>query len=201
MTVPSDPIQPAAQARPGTVTTSGYLLVAIGLLSFVGVATALASYPTIHSAFVDVYKGTAAEGSADAVALLTSGLTIATSVLFGIGALILAPLVLKGKQPARIITWVVAGLLICCQGGGLASSGLSGASFGQSGTTNGIDMQELQRRLVDDLPNWVRPTELAVGGIMVILGIVVVILLALPASHPFFRKQQAQWAPPAYPTV
>jgi hypothetical protein len=204
MTVPSDPIQPgvpAQRTRPGTVTAAGYLLIVIGLLSLVGVITALASYSTIHDAFVDVYKGTPAEDSAGAIAMVTSGVTIAISVLFGIGAFVLAPLVLKGKQAARIITWVVAGLLLCCQGGSLAGSGLSGSSFGQS-NTNGVDTQELSRRLVDDLPDWVRPVELSTSAVMLIVGIVVAILLALPASHPFFRKQPIQeWTPPAYPTV
>jgi xanthine/uracil permease len=123
-------------------------------------------------------------------------------VLFGGGAMVLAPLILRGKQPARIITWVLCGLVICCQGAGLASSGMSGASFGQT-NTQGVDAEELQRRLTEGVPDWVRPAELASGGLMVVLALVVVIMLALPASHPFFRKQppEQQWTPPAYPTV
>jgi hypothetical protein len=203
MTVPSDPIQPGAPApkvRPGSVTASGYALIVIGVLSLVGVVTALGSYSTFHDAFSDAYKGTPMENSSDVLSIVTVAITIATSVLFAVAGWVLGPLVLRGKQPARIISWVVCGLLFCCQGGGLVSSGFSGASFGQS-NTNGVDVEELQRRLVDDLPGWVRPAELASGAVMLVLAIVVIVLLALPSSHPFFRKQAEQWAPPAYPTV
>jgi hypothetical protein len=201
MTVPSDPITPgssfqppAARMRPGTVTTAGYLLIGIALLSLVGLITALASYPTIRDVYAEVYKGTPMEQSSGAVAIATLAVSIISVLLFGVGTAVLAPFVLKGKQPARIIAWVLCGLVICCQGGSLASSGVSSASFGQSRTANGVDVQQF-------LPGWVRPVELASGGVLVVLAIAVVILLALPASHPFFRKQPEQWAPPAYPTV
>jgi hypothetical protein len=209
MTVPSDPIQPATAfpdparpQRPGTVTISGYLLIGIALVSLLGVVTALASYPTVRDVFTEAYKGTAMENSAGAVAIATLIIGILSVLLFGVGAAVLAPLVLKGKQPARIITWVLCGLLICCQGGGLASSGFSGASFGQSGSANGVDMEQVQKQLNDGLADWIRPVELVSGGLLLVLAVAVIVLLTLPASHPFFRKQQEQqWAPPAYPTV
>jgi hypothetical protein len=208
MTVPSDPITPgssfqppAARMRPGTVTTAGYLLIGIALLSLVGLITALASYPTIRDVYAEVYKGTPMEQSSGAVAIATLAVSIISVLLFGVGTAVLAPFVLKGKQPARIIAWVLCGLVICCQGGSLASSGVNSASFGQSRTANGVDVQQLQKQLIESLPGWVRPVELASGGVLVVLAIAVVILLALPASHPFFRKQPEQWAPPAYPTV
>jgi hypothetical protein len=208
MTVPSDPIHPAssfpapaARTRPGTVTAAGYLLFGMALLSLVGLITALASYPTIRDVYADAYKGTPMENSSGAIAIATLAVSIVTVLLFGVGTAILTPFVLKGKQPARIIAWVLCGLVACCQVGGLASSALSGASFTRSGTTNGVDVQQVQKQLTESLPDWVRPVELASGGLLVVLAIVAAVLLALPASHPFFRKQPEQWAPPAYPTV
>lgn len=209
MTVPSDPFQaapavsePPRPVRPGTVTISGYLLIGIAVVSLLGIVTGLASYSTIRDVFAEAYKGTPMEDSAGAIAIASLVVGILSVLVFGIGAVVLAPLVLKGKQPARIITWVLCGLLVCCQGGGLASSGFSGASFGQSGSANGVDMEQVQKQLSDGLADWIRPVELLSGGLLLVLAIAVIILLALPASHPFFRKQQVeQWTPPAYPTV
>lgn len=208
MTVPSDPTPPALsfqppapRTRPGTVTTAGYLLIAIALLSLVGLATAIASYPTIREVYTEMYQGTAAEGSADVLAIAALATSIVFVLLFGIGSAILVPLVLKGKQAARIITWVLCGLVICCRGGSLAGSGLAGALAGQSKTANGVDPQQLQKQLIESLPDWIQPVELITGGLLVVLAIVVIILLAMPASNSFFRKQPEQWVPPAYPTV
>jgi hypothetical protein len=211
MTVPSDPsrppsypvgpIQPVERpARPSTVTTAGYLLIGIAILSLVGLITALASYPTVRDVYAQAYKGTPMESSSDALAVVFLVVSIVSVLLFGGGAAVLAPLVLKGKQAARIITWVLTGLVVCCQGGGLASSGISTSTFGR-GNTNGVDMQQVQKQLTEGLPDWIRPVQLASGALLVILAIVVIILLALPSSHPYFRKQPEQWAPPAYPTV
>ena len=58
-----------------------------------------------------------------------------------------------------------------------------------------------QKQLSDGLAGWIRPVELASGGLLLLMAVAVIVLLALPASHPFFRKQQEQWAPPSYPTV
>jgi hypothetical protein len=201
MTVPSESFQPPAQTRPGTVTGAGYALIGIAVLSVIGLITAVASYPTVRDVFADAYKGTAAEGSSGVVAAITLITGIVGVLLFGGGAAVLAPLVLKGKQAARVVAWVLCGLVICCQGGGLASSGISTGSFGQSSTSNGVDMAKVQQQLSDSLPGWIRPAELVSGGLLVVLAIVVVVLLALPASHPWFRKQPEQWTPPAYPTV
>jgi xanthine/uracil permease len=211
MTVPSDPpspIQPGTPAqpagrpeRPTTVTLAGYLLIGIAVLQVIGLITALASYPTIRDVFTEAYKGTAMADSAGVIAAVSLVTGILGVLLFGGGAAVLAPLVLKGKQAARIITWVLTGLVVCCQGGTLASSGVNTASFSQGSNTNGVDMAKLQQQLTDSLPSWVHPVELATGGLLVVLAIAVIILLALPASHPYFRKQPEQWAPPSYPTV
>jgi hypothetical protein len=201
MTVPSDSFQTPTRVRPGTVTTSGYLLFGIGLVSLLGLVTALASYPTIRDVFASAYKGTPVEKSSGTVAVFALVASIVPALFFGIGAVILAPLVLKGRQPARIITWVLCGLLACCQAVGVAGSGINAGTFGQSGTTNGVDPQAVARQLADSLPGWVRPTQIATAALLLIFAIVVVVLLALPASNAFFRKQPEQWAPPAYPTV
>lgn len=200
MTVPSDSYETPGRTRPGSVTAAGYLLFAIALVSLLGLVTGLASYPTIRDVFAADYKGTTMESSSGVIALVALITAIITVLIFGGGAVILAPFVLKGRQPARIITWVLCGLLVCCQGSSVASSGLNTGSFGR-GTTNGPDPQVVAQHLADNLPAWIRPTEIATGALLALLAIVVIVLLALPASHPFFRKQAEQWTPPAYPTV
>jgi hypothetical protein len=202
MTVPSDPNQAQVRTRPGTVTTSGYLLFVVALLEVVALIVSLASLPTIKSVMEQAYKGTPAENATGFITGIAIGSAVVTVLIFGVGPLILAPLVLKGRQPARIVTWVLCGLLVCCQGAGVAGSGINtSAMSGQN--TNGVDSAAVAKQLQDSLPDWIRPTQVTVGALLAVIGLVVVILLALPASNAFFRKQPEQWAPPAppYPNV
>jgi hypothetical protein len=65
------------------------------------------------------------------------------------------------------------------------------------GGGNGIDAKALQRNLEDALPGWYMPVSLVLGVISLLAVIGVIVLLALPQSHPFFRKDTTpDWEPP-----
>jgi hypothetical protein len=68
--------------------------------------------------------------------------------------------------------------------------------FGAGNNANGPDPAEVQRRLEAGLPGWYNPitTTLSVISLLALLG--ALILLALPASNPFFRKRTAAEEPP-----
>jgi hypothetical protein len=186
--------------RPGVVTLAGYLLFLLAGLQIANLVVSLATMSTMRSVFEEAYRGTNLEGSASTIVALTVGVTAFLAVLFGIGFIVLGVLDLKGKQPARIVTWVVAGLMLCCLSGSLASNGI-GASFGRT-SANGVDMGEVQRKITEGMPDWVQPTQLGVGLLQILSALAVIVLLALPAANAYFRRRpQQEWTPPAYPNV
>lgn len=186
---------PAPRSRPTIVTVAAYLLYAVAVLQVINAIAAFATYSTLRDAIQNAYAGTELEGSEGLVA----GVAVAGGVvnlLLGLGFVALGYFDSKGKNPARIVTWVVGGISLCCLGLGLGSNALVGTvNTDTSGTTS----DEVQRRVNDALPGWYNgvTTTLSVLGLLVILA--VVILLALPASNEYFRKPAANgWNPP-YP--
>jgi hypothetical protein len=147
------------------------------------------------------YAGTGAEGAEGfVVGFLVAGGVI--GLIIGVGFAVLSFFNSKGKNPSRIVTWVIGGLSLCCLGAGLGSNALFSGM--DTGTTTGPSQDEVARRMEEATPSWYTPTTtaLTVIGLLAILG--AVILLALPASNDFFRKPVAGgWDPyqqqPPYP--
>ncbi|WBB48190.1 hypothetical protein O3597_24280 [Verrucosispora sp. WMMA2044] len=201
-----DPQNTPARSRPGVVTISTYLLLLFAICQLIGVVISLTTIGTVRDVMEDAYRDSTVEGAqnvADIVVLVSVGtaifLLVAAFALFGLGLLNL-----RGKNGARIATWIVGGILFCCTGFGQLS-GFAG-SMGTPGDTSG-DMpsgEEIQRRLEDALPSWTTPVTILLGVISLISLLVALILLALPKANEFFRKPTQQWEPPtpggAYPS-
>jgi hypothetical protein len=197
----ADPTYPAAPARPGSVTISSYLLYLYAALGLIGVAVNLSQIGTMSDVYREAYEGTDAEGF-EAFYTGSSVVVAVISLLFAAAFVVLAIFNNRGKNPSRIVTWVLGGISLCCGGVGLAGSAL-GSSFGAPSDSDLPSASEIQQRLDDALPGWYMPVSviLTVLGLLVLLG--AIILLALPASNAFFRRQPAGWEPPvpgsAYP--
>jgi len=190
---------PQATVRPSTVTTAVYLLYVYVVLQVIGAIVALASYASFRDAYTEAFRGTSVENSAGVLATVTAVGAVGGAVIFGGGFLVLAILDGKGKNVARIITWVVAGLAVCDAGYGLISTATGGMSIGRT-SAQGPSPEEMQRILKAHLPSWYLPTTLTLGVIEALILILVIVLLALPASNAFFRKQPVQtWEPPVPP--
>lgn len=204
MTLPPPPpvavVEPERPPRPAVVTTAGFLLYLLAALQVIGLLVSIPTYQAMGDVFPEVYKGTPMEDSAGAIMGVAIGFGALIVVIFAAGFITLGILDLKGKQPARIITWVMAGLLLCCAGAGAATGG-SGMSFSGQSTSNGVDPEELQRQLEAATPGWVQPVSISLSALQALIALAVVILLALPAANAYFRKPapNAGWAPP-YPT-
>jgi hypothetical protein len=202
---PMNPVPPAARARPSTVTISSALLVLVGVLELTSAAIGFSVMGKMADALNRIYAGTELEGSGDFLAgLLVAGGAVFGLVL-GIGLAILAIFNNKGKNPSRITTWAVGGLLLCCSGFGVISS-ISGASLnfgnGGAGGADLPDQQEVNKAVQDALPSWYTPVSVTVAVLVVLALMGALILLALPPSNEYFRKPVAAWQPPAptYPT-
>ncbi|MEQ4300735.1 hypothetical protein ABNF97_04955 [Plantactinospora sp. B6F1] len=198
----SEPANPASTARPrpGTVTIATYLLYLTAAMLAVTAAVGFATLGAISTAFRDAYAGTAAEG-AEGFAVAVTAFGAVLQLLIAIGLVVLGVLNNQGRNAARIATWVVGGIGVCCTGLGLAGTATSGMSTG--GAEDLPDTAEIQRRLEAEVPSWSEPvtTVLSIIALLALLGAIV--LLALPASNEFFRKQPPGWEPPvpgaAYP--
>lgn len=183
-----------ARVRPAVVTISSYLLIFYAVLSVLALIVALTTLGTIQDVYRDAFAGTDAEG-AEGVAVAVSVGAGVISLLFAVGLVVLALLNMRGKNGARITTWVLGGIAVCCSGLGLAGTAAGNAMGGQS-SGNGPSQDEINRRLDEALPSWYEPvnTLLAVLGLIVL--VTALILLALPKANEFFRKPQQAWEPP-----
>lgn len=206
MSYTTPPSTPAAPARPGTVSLATTLLYLLGLLSLVSVGLAVytASFydaDTVAQIYRDAgAPSDVAEAAGASAQIGAYAFGAGLQLLIGVVYLILAVFVGKGKQWARITTWVWAGLFgICCGIGALAGTAFSGALTGLGGGAGGIDQAKVTEEMEQLLPSWLTPVSMVLGIISLLAAIAVVVLLALPPSHPFFRKPEPQWTPPTYP--
>ncbi|MFY1674211.1 hypothetical protein ACN27G_30405 [Plantactinospora sp. WMMB334] len=195
---------PTARPRPSTVTYASYLLYLAAALIVVTAAVSFATLGTISTIFEEEYAGTSLEGAEGFIV----GATVFSAVLqllIAIGLVVLGLLNAQGRNGARIATWVVAGLGVCCSGLGVGGSAFSGMGAGTGSAGDVPDAAEVQRRLEAELPSWSEPVSMICSVIALLALIAAIILLALPASNEFFRKQPAGAEPPlpggAYPAA
>ncbi|MFF5231118.1 hypothetical protein [Dactylosporangium sp. NPDC000521] len=185
------------RARPSTVNLAVYLLYAAAGIELINTILSL------------VYAGALADGMEKANAGIPNqnagigaGTSSAVSAIFGI--LIIVVLVLlavfigKGKQIARILTWVFGGIVACCSLGGFAFT-LAGETLWEQARKqepNRPTWDRYNELLYSEVPGWFQPVTTVLGILLILAILAVIVLLALPASHPYFRKVEPQWEPP-----
>jgi hypothetical protein len=190
---------PGQRRRPATVTAASALLYLVG---FIELASVIVSILSIGEVLTIIDEEFAGEPEADLISTVTTwslGVSIASAVLFAAGAVVLGLLVGKGKNPARIVTWVLAGIGVLCYGCGLAGSAVSSSLQNMSGAASDPQAEEVQRRVTEAIPAW-QPAVSTIASVIVLLAfLAVIILLALPVSNDFFRREQEVWVPPTWP--
>jgi hypothetical protein len=174
---------PGPKARPGEVSVAAAMLFACAGIHAVQLLVDIAQIPTMRR---ELEASTAeAEALPFAFAQGTMVVTIVVSIVItaalAAGLAVLGALVAKGKQPARVMTWVVAGLLVLCTGLGLALNGYLAGQARQGST-------------VDLTPGWVSAWNTGSGILETLALVLVIILLAVPAANDYFRKEL--WIPP-----
>jgi hypothetical protein len=195
----SDPTNPAASAareRPSSVSVSSYLLMLVAALQVINLVIAGLFFGDVRDAYKQAYAGTEVANQAETIGSIAAIGGAVIGLLVAAGLVILALLNNRGKNPSRIVTWVVGGLFLCCSGLGLASSALVDRVGMNNANTNGPDPAELQRALDERLPNWYQPVTTTIGVLSVLSLLTALILLALPRSNEFFRRPQPTWEPP-----
>ena len=188
---------PGGKARPGTVTAASLLLFVGAAVELVSLAISLTQLGPMLSAVEAVY---ADQPGADTVSTVTAAGAIGGATISGllaVATIVLGILLRSGKNPARIVTWILGGIGVLCNvcslGGAALTSSLNG------GTAATPEAEELQRRLNEIIPAWQTAIATIAAVILMLVLLVVIILLALPASNEFFRKEQQVWVPPTMP--
>jgi hypothetical protein len=123
---------------------------------------------------------------------LTFALIAGVYVVMAIFYVVLALLVNKGKRPARILSWILSGIgLLCCGIGGLV--GQLGA---MTTTVNGQEYEDEATQAIEDAtPVWVNAVDWITLIVLIVGSLLIIILLAVPASNEFFRKDEAPMGP------
>lgn len=205
----SQPVSATPRPRPQAVTVAGALLVVVAVLAVINGIVGMLTAGRMADAAREAYRSVPeVADQADNLANIARASGIGGGVLYILGAVglvVLAMLNLRGRQAARIVTWVLAGLGVLCCGCGAIGNAFQGLTSRMGSSANGAAAREAQQKMLDAQPGWYRPVNLTVAIIGVICLIVVIILLALPASNAYFKPAPAAWQPPgggdpAYPT-
>ncbi|MFG1927652.1 hypothetical protein [Cryptosporangium sp. NPDC048952] len=168
---PPLPGQQPKGPRPTTVTAAAGLLVGEAVLLLISVVYGLINRDTVQDA-VDKYLDAQNVSTTGTAGSGTFGSVISTvfSLLFAAAFIGLALGVLRGANVARIISWVVSGLALCC------------VSVGTAGTA---------LLYTDYLPGSYLTITYLLTFIELVGFIGIIVLLALPASNAYFRKPVA----------
>lgn len=195
------PGAPAA-SRPGTVTTAGYLQYLVALLLVINAVLQLSVIGKLSDALRQAYANSTSP-TPDQAATAFTAVSVVSAVIIIILAIvvaILARFIMRGSQGARITTWVLVGLSVLCLCGGA-----TGSLTSRVGTTNttsgGVSSATVSHYIDQARPSWLTPVTTVVSVLGLISAILVIILLALPASNPYFRRQAPGGAEPGYPNL
>lgn len=180
------------------MTVAVWLLFLVAALQLISLVVELSQVGTIADTYEAAYRGTGDEDAMRTGAVIGSVGGAALGALFGIAYLVLAIFNARGKNAARITTWVFAGLGVCCGTLGVIGSAVSSFNFGGS-TDNGPDPDDVRRQLEDALPSWYTPVVITLAVLALLSLLAVIVLLALPPANEFFRKPEQVWQPPTYP--
>ncbi|WP_203750031.1 hypothetical protein, partial [Actinoplanes cyaneus] len=201
------PPMPPPQGRPATVTIASALLFVVAVAQVVFGILAFSALSKAGDVYDVAYSGTEFANLGSTVVAFAVVLVV-LYLIIGIGLGLLGFFDLRGKQPARVITWIVSGLLMCCAvivpqtAVVLITDFASAISGNATGTSRLPTQRELDALLDGSVPGWF--DSLGVWFTLFALPalIAVVILLAVPPSNRFFRKPAAGWNPyqqPGYP--
>lgn len=187
------------RSRPSTVNLAVMLLYALaGLLLLNGVLS-LATLGAQQRATERAFEGTSMAGQGGGVQAAGQ---IVVTILLVVVFIVLAVLVGKGNRVGRILTWVFASLALCCTGALFALTALTEAGY-EAARNDDPDLRpysEVEAIFAEELPGWYTPVTTVLAVLIVLTAIAVIVLLALPKSHPYFRKAEATtWEPPLPP--
>jgi MFS family permease len=196
---PQQPPPSGPKAKPTSVTAVVWTqFITAALLVVTGIGMFAVQSAVKDVAADEVMSDPSLEGSgitADDVGTLITVMFAAVAavyLLFAVFYIVLGLLNNKGNRAARILSWILSGIaLACCGIGGLISQ------VGQTAyTVNGTEYQDDMTQAVEEAtPGWVTVLDWITLLALIVGSLVIIILLAVPASNEFFRKEEAPMGP------
>jgi hypothetical protein len=175
------------------VTAAAGLMVTVAVVYLAAIAMSVVTLTKVMSATSQELQQAGGDASAAATTIkATVGVTLVFELLVTVGLMLLAVGNLRGRNGTRIATFVVSGLfLLCAVCGSIGNAGVAASLPGQDQT---------QTQLTQQLyPSWYIPATIALDIVLTLLYIGIIILLAVPASNRFFKKQPPAPAPMGVP--
>jgi hypothetical protein len=188
---------PGGTSRPATVTAASGLLYFAAAIQLITIVLSFFAFGPIQEVINEQFADTPEAGAVATGMRVGIIFGIAINALFAAGTIVCAVLDGRGKNPARIVTWVLGGIAVLCYACNLVGTALSSSLTNMGGTSP--EQTEIQRRIEDALPAWQSSVDLVTSILLILAFGGAMILLALPQSNAFFRKEQEVWVPPTYP--
>jgi hypothetical protein len=199
------PASTGEKRRPGAVAAAGYLLFLAAASLIIYAILPLPSMSKVVDATRDAYASAGSTQPTPDQAATGARLGIIVAVVIAVVLAVLfaviGALVLRGNRVGRILAWIFGGLgalcTICLSAGALLSGSVN------QGKINGVDTKVVNDKIAAAAPSWLRPTQASLGIIILISLILVIILIAMPASNAFFRKEPEAVVinDPSFPTT
>lgn len=193
------PSEPAAKTPPATVTYAAWSQYAILALAVISTVLTIVSTLDVVGQMRDALSSTDTlnQGELETMLSLVQVISIGAAVvtlLFSVAVGVLGHFNLKGRNGARVATWVLAGV-------GLACGVCSGAAAPFNSTVNTATSGDELTNSVNDalstiqIPAWQNTVSILLLVVSTILYLVVIVLLAMPASNDYFRKDPSAGLP------
>jgi hypothetical protein len=183
--------------RPATVTVASSLLYVAAAALVIGAAAQFGLVDAVRRGY---QQDVADPATAGTLSYIVVGVLAVVWLLPAVGLAVLGILNVKGRKAARIVTWVLGGVTLCCCGvetlsGVLGTIGRLGAPQATTSgdTVSATGTNAIAQSVVEHMPGWYQPTLAATSLVVVLTVSVAMILLALPAAHGYFRPPPAQW--------
>ncbi|HTJ39151.1 MAG TPA: hypothetical protein VL738_38490 [Dactylosporangium sp.] len=192
---------PAPRARPSTVSLAATLLFVAAGVEVISVILSLLYAQKIADGTKRVYDQAGVTNGSNAGLAIGSTVEVIVGFVIIVILVVLGYLVSRGNQVGRVLTWVFGGIAFCCSLAGLGSALFASALWDQARkqTPELPTWSEYQKIVYADVPGWYMPLSTVLSIVLILSILVTIVLLALPASHPYFRKPQQEWEPPVPP--
>lgn len=190
---------PGPRTRPGSVTAvvwtqilTAALLVISGIALF---ATMSSVEDTVTQELMndpELADSGLTVDNLSSIMTFTFALIAGVYVVMAVFYVVLALLVNKGKRPARILSWILSGIgLLCCGIGGII-----GQLGSMTTSVNGQEYEDEATQAIEEAtPAWVNAVDWITLIVLIVGSLLIIILLAVPASNEFFRKDEAPMGP------
>ena len=186
---------PIGRQRPTVVTAAVYLLYLLAVVQVVDGALGLVLLGDMQDAYETAYGGADGRGPAKVAVIIGASV----GVLLALGYGLLGYLNGHGRNGARVTTWVVLGLSVCCFSAGMFVQ--ASPTEPRVTSTFRATRTEITQTVSDMMPAYT-VAMFMLATLSLLATILVVVLLALPPANLYFRRPPRQPHPmQGYPSA